>query len=366
MDSAANRLLLGTRKGLMIFERSERGWDKHSHHFAGVAIAYSIFDERTGLLWACQDHGHWGQKLSCSADWGTTWQDCAVPAYPEGAEISEGKPATLRYLWVLQPGHADQPDTLWAGTEPGGLFVSHDRAKSWQLVESLWNHPSRAKGWFGGGRDDAGIHSVVIDPRDARHMFIAVSCAGVFETTDGAQSWHPRNTGLNADFLPDPAAEVGQDPHFMVAAPGDPDTLWQQNHCGIYMSRDGAKTWQMVSEDGGPAHFGFAVAVDPHCPERAWVVPATSDQNRIAIDGALCVCRTDDGGENWKRQSKGLPQEGCFDIAYRHALDIAGATLAFGSTTGNAWLSEDLGESWDCLGTALPPVYSVRFANHAG
>jgi hypothetical protein len=317
---------------------------------------------RTGLLWACQDHGHWGQKLSCSGDWGASWQERAVPAYPEGAEIAPGKPATLRYLWVLQPGHASRPDTLWAGTEPGGLFVSHDRGTRWSLVESLWNHPSRAKGWFGGGRDEAGIHSVVIDPRDADHILIAVSCAGVFETRDGGASWAPRNTGLNADFLPDPAAEVGQDPHFLCASPSDPDTLWQQNHCGIYLSRNGAASWQCVSQTGGPAHFGFAVAVDPHCPERAWVVPATSDEKRMAIDGALCVCRTDDGGASWRAQRAGLPQQGCFDVCYRHALDIAGQTLAFGSTTGNAFTSADLGESWQSLGHALPPIYSVRLA----
>lgn len=363
MVKAADRLLLGTRKGLMIFARTGKGWEPQGHHFTGVAIAYAFHDARTGLLWACQDHGHWGQKLSCSPDWGATWQDTAVPAYPEGAEISPGKPATLRYLWVLAPGHEDEPDTLWAGTEPGGLFVSRDRGTSWAIVEALWNHPSRDKGWFGGGRDNAGIHSIVIDPRNADHMFIAVSCAGVFETRDGGASWAPRNTGLNADFLPDPAAEVGQDPHFMVAAPTDPDTLWQQNHCGIYISRNGAETWQFVSQPGGPAHFGFAVAVDPHCPERAFVVPALSDENRIAIDGALCVCRTDDGGATWRDQRNGLPQEGCYDISYRHALDIADTALAFGSTTGNAFFSADLGESWTRLGNALPPIYSVRFAH---
>jgi hypothetical protein len=47
---------------------------------------------------------------------------------------------------------------------------------------------------------------------------------------------------------------------------------------------------------------------------------------------------------------------------YRHGLDVSGDTLAFGSTTGNVYLSEDRGDSWTCLGTHLPPVYSVRFA----
>ena len=39
-----------------------------------------------------------------------------------------------------------------------------------------------------------------------------------------------------------------------------------------------------------------------------------------------------------------------------------GDTLAFGTTTGNAYVSEDRGDSWTLLGNNLPPIYSVRFA----
>ena len=56
---------------------------------------------------------------------------------------------------------------LWAGCMPAGLFVSDDRGASWRLVESLWERPER-RGWFGGGYDHAGIHSILVDPRDRR------------------------------------------------------------------------------------------------------------------------------------------------------------------------------------------------------
>ena len=42
-------------------------------------------------------------------------------------------------------------------------------------------------------------------------------------------------------------------------------------------------------------------------------------------------------------------------------MDVAGDCLCFGSTTGNVYLSDDRGESWCCLGSNFPPVYSVRF-----
>ena len=64
---------------------------------------------------------------------------------------------------------------------PAGLFRSDDRGATWQLVDALWNVPERAK-WFGGGYDDAGIHSVSPDPRDANRIVVAISCGGVWDT----------------------------------------------------------------------------------------------------------------------------------------------------------------------------------------
>jgi photosystem II stability/assembly factor-like uncharacterized protein len=142
---------------------------------------------------------------------------------------------------------------------------------------------------------------------------------------------------------------------------GQPDVLWQQNHCGIFRTADGGANWQQISAPGQPAHFGFPIAADAADPNVAWVVPEASDEQRTAIDGALCVCRTDDSGKSWKAFRAGLPQAECYDLIYRHGLDVSGNTLAFGTTTGNVFISEDRGETWSCLGHHFPPVYSVRF-----
>jgi hypothetical protein len=40
---------------------------------------------------------------------------------------------------------------------------------------------------------------------------------------------------------------------------------------------------------------------------------------------------------------------------------LDGNGLAFGSTTGGLWVSEDQGESWVCVTHTLPPVYAVQF-----
>ncbi len=357
----SNHLLIGTRKGLVVYQLSNGNWTHKSTFFTGIPVSIAYSDKRTNTWWACLDHGHWGCKLHRSIDQGQHWEEIPAPKYPEGAEIKEGVPASLRLIWAFEQGGDDRPGKLWMGTEPGGLFESTDNGNTFNLNESFWNFPGREEQWFGGGRDYAAIHSVVVDPRDSDHIYVGISCAGVFETTDAGKTWEVRNNGLRADYLPNPQAEVGHDPHMLVACASNPDVLWQQNHCGIFKSTDGAKNWIDVTAENKLANFGFAMAVDAKNPDQAWVIPGVSDEIRVAVDGALVVCRTDDGGKSWQEYRSGLPQDNSFDIVYRHALDISDDYLVFGTTTGNLFLSNDKGENWKALSHYLPMVYSVHF-----
>src|SRR5690606_35242993 len=195
-----------------------------------------------------------------------------------------------------------------------------------------------------------GIHSIAVDPRDAERILVAVSTAGVLETTDGGKTWRGRKRGLSMDYLPNPAADWGHDPHYVELCRGQPDHVWQQNHCGVFYSNDGAATWKKVSNTEQGIHFGFPIAVDEKDGRTAWVVPGKSDDQRMAINGQLFVGRTQDGGETWEQLRNGLPQENAYDVVYRHALGLSGDRLAFGSTTGNLYVSEDRGESWAAVG----------------
>lgn len=354
-------LLIGTRKGLIVCKKKNGHWKPTEVHFDGIPVSIAYEDERNGNWYACLDHGHWGVKLHRSTDRGANWKELTAPAYPEGTMVKDDIPATTKYLWAMQHGGHSNPDRLWIGTEPGGLFRSDDGGQNFELVESFWNHPSRSQ-WFGGGRDNAGIHSIVLDPRNENRMLIGISCAGVFETTDAGHTWTVRNKGLRADFLPDPSSEIGQDPHIVVAAPSNPDVLWQQNHCGIFRSTDGAASWEDVTEKDGPANFGFGIAVADDNPDQAWVAPALSDVTRVAVDKSLCISRTDDGGKTWTAFRKGLPQEHCYDIVYRHALRASAEEVIFGTTTGNLFHSADRGESWQAVSNYLPMIYSIQFA----
>lgn len=352
------KILVATNKGLVIFSEAD-DWKVSSVQFVGLPVSVVFVDERTNTWFVCLAHRHWGLKLHRSFDEGKSWHQIATPVYPEWAEGRDGKKVKLRNIWCMAHGGYDRPGELYIGTEPGGLFHSKDNGESFQLVEPLWNHPSRKHEWFGAGRDYPFIHSIVVDPRDNKHFYIAISCAGVFETLDGGASWEPRNKGLIATYLPNPTVEIGHDPHLLLACKKNPDVLWQQNHCGIFRSVDRGQQWTNVTGSNGFPDYGFALAIDHDNPDRAWVIPAVSDTTRVAVDLALCVCRTDDGGKSWQALREGLPQENCFDIVFRHALARSGNHLAFGTTAGNLFLTENDGDSWKVLGNYLARVDGV-------
>lgn len=356
------RLLVATRKGLFQMLRDDGAWRLETVSFLGDPVTAVLPDPRDGQLYAALNLGHFGVKLHRSADGGATWQECAAPAYPSmpGADTA---PSTS-LVWELQSGGHDQPGTLWAGTIPGGLFRSTDSGDSWRLVGSLWNEPSRVN-WFGGGYDHPGIHSISIHPRDSRRMAVGISCGGVWESQDDGMSWRSRTAGMHAEYMPperrdDPSI---QDPHRLVRCPAAPEVMWVQHHNGVFRSTDEARTWTEVTAIR-PSKFGFAVAVHPRDPDRAWFVPAVKDSCRVPVDGRLVVARTSDGGQSFEVLSDGLPQRDAYDLIYRHglAVDDSGEILAMGSTTGSLWLSENGGEGWALISGHLPPIAAVRFA----
>jgi hypothetical protein len=350
------KLYVGTRKGLFVFAGATLG----KPHFLGDPVSM-VLPERDGTLYAALNLGHFGVKLRRSDDGGKSWHEVAAPEYhpqPEGS--TDKTPWKLVQLWSLE----SDGRRLWAGTIPGGLFTSEDRGASWQLVASLWNLPER-KEWSGGGYDHPGIHSIAIDPRDAKRITVAISTGGVWQTRDGGRSWVIAARGMYAEYMPPERKfdEIAQDVHRLVQCTARPEVMWVQHHNGVFRSGDGAKSWQEVTAIR-PSKFGFAVAVHPKDADTAWFVPAVKDECRVPVDAKLVVARTRDGGKSFDVLRKGLPQEHAYDLVYRHCLDVdaAGERLAFGSTTGGLWLSDDQGDSWRCVSAQLPPIHCVRFA----
>jgi len=364
----SDRLHVATRKGLFTLERRGAGaWAIARTSFLGDPVTAVLDDGRDGTLYAALNLGHFGVKLRRSADEGRSWDDLDHPAFPQvpaGGLDATPAPPSVSQIWSLEAGGTKEKGKLWAGTIPGGLFVSTDRGSSFGLVESLWDRPERTK-WFGGGYDEPGIHSVCVDPRDARNVVVGVSCGGVWVTENGGESWECRARGMFAAYMPPERRDdpVIQDPHRVAQCPAAPDVLWVQHHNGVFRSVDRGRQWEEIPTVK-PSVFGFAVVAHPRDADTAWLVPAVKDECRVPVEGKVVVARTRDGGKTWETLRRGLPQEHAYDLVYRHALDVdgSGQRLAMGSTTGGLWISEDAGDAWSLVSANLPPVYQVRFS----
>lgn len=366
-------LLVGTRKGLFTLVRHPHGWEISRIDFLGEPVTMLLDDPRDRTLFASLTLGHFGSKLRRQDASATTWEEVATPAYPPGAVVYTNPyiapdgpptvPATLKEIWSLETGGPEQAGLLWAGTIPGGLYISRDRGSSWKLIESLWDRPEREH-WFGGGKDEAGIHSICVDPRDSQHITLAISCGGVWETRDSGSTWELIGQGQRAGYMPPEMMYnlTAQDPHRLVSSAADPDVMWIQHHSGIFHSTDGGRNFREI-EQAGPSTFGFAVCAHPQDPLTAWFVPAVKDETRIPVDAQLVVTRTRDGGQTFETLRHGLPQQHCYDLVFRHglAVDETGHNLALGSSTGGLWITEDGGDTWQTLSNTLPQIYCVRF-----
>ncbi|WP_425408312.1 WD40/YVTN/BNR-like repeat-containing protein [Hyphococcus sp.] len=351
-----------TRKGLFTYRRDGDGWKTGTPAFLGEPVSAVLKDRRDGALYAALNLGHFGCKLHRSDDDGAAWKELAPPAFPKEENNNDEAPS-VEMIWTLEAGGASEPGVLWAGTIPGALFKSANRGESWSLNESLWRRPER-EGWFGGGFDKPGIHSVLVDPRDAKKLTLGISCGGVWKSDDGGEEWRLTGKGLRSDYTPPEQSEElnTQDPHRLAMCASNPDTIWCQHHNGVFLSRDAGETFSEI-KNIPPAVFGFAVSSHPNDPDTAWLVPGVKDECRVPVDAKLVVNKTTDGAGSFTAKDSGLPREDSYDLIYRHALDVdeTGERLVMGSTTGNLWTSDDGGERWSLQSAFLPPIAAVAF-----
>jgi photosystem II stability/assembly factor-like uncharacterized protein len=348
-------VLIGTKKGAFILESdaARRSWDLRGPFCETWPIQHIVADPATGRIFGAGGNPWFGPAVWRSDDFGATWTHSS-----EGLAYAAGE-QPVKAVWSLAAGHG----RLYAGVEPAGLFRSDDGGKSWSHIEGLQKHPSRPE-WNEGG---AGLilHSLVLHPEDERQIWVGISAAGVFHTADGGETWEARNRGTRADFMPEDQRypEHGQCVHCLVMAPGKPNRLYQQNHCGMYRSDDGGRSWQSI-EAGLPSSFGFPAAVHPRDPERLYLIPLNGDiAGRYMPEAKAAVWCTGDGGETWGDQRDGLPQQHAFFGVLRQALatdNLEPAGVYFGTGSGSLYASTDEGKSWGCVAQHLPTIASVE------
>ena len=370
-------LMVATRKGAWFYygDSARQTWRTDGPHFLGHIINHLLLDPRAGrTLLAAAKTGHLGPTIFRSTDFGQTWQEAAKPpAFATVADGSSGR--AVDHTFWLTPGHADEPDVWYAGTSPQGLFRSEDGGVNWAPYSCINDDPQYRR-WMGsvqdGTPDGPKLHSIIVDPRDAAHLYLAMSGGGVHESADGGRTFAPLIEGLEVVEGFEPSDAMFHDPHCVRLCPSNPDRLYQQNHCGIYRLDRPADQWRRIgrSMPAAVGDIGFPMVVHPRDADVAWVFPmdGTSVWPRTSPDGKPAVYGTRDGGETWQRLDTGLPGSQAWWTVKRQAMtadsrDPVG--LYFGTTSGELWMSRDEGRQWECIATHLPEIYAVESAELA-
>lgn len=380
--AGAVTVLVGSTKGAFLLrsEDGREGWSLSGPHCDGWPINHVIGDPETGRLWAAGGNDWYGAGVWRSDDGGETWalsllsngkMDAFLAAEPEMADYMGRGPAppapfsgAVEAIWCLGLSGG----VLYAGVKPAALFESRDGGESWAPVGALNDHPSRGE-WHPGG---AGLvlHTIVADPGDAAKLWVGVSAAGVFATEDGGRSWERRNRLSNEGHdhghnhgHGHEGHQTGDCVHNMVRAAGAGDLMYQQNHHGVYRSRDGGRSWQEITA-GLPSSFGFPIVVDPADGRRVWTFPLNGDtKGRFPPGASAAVWRTEDGGDSWAAMTEGLPVKDCFFTVLRQAMAVDRATptgVYFGTNSGSVFASRDRGAHWVEIARHLPTVLSVE------
>jgi hypothetical protein len=371
--SPSTRLMVcvATRKGAWLFHGdTERGtWQVDGPHFLGQIIHHLVLDPRDGsTLLAAARTGHLGPTIFRSTDLGRTWKEALRP--PAFAKAPDGNGRVVDHSFWLTPCHANEPGAWYAGTSPQGLFRSEDGGITWHEFSSINDDP-RYRAWMGtaqdGTPDGPKLHSILVDPRDPAHLYVAMSGGGVHESLDGGKTFMPLLKGLEVVAGFDRSDPTFHDPHCVQMCPSDPDRLYQQNHCGIYRLDRPDDQWLRIGRTmpESVGDIGFPIVVHPRNADTAWVFPMDGQEvwPRTSPNGKPAVYRTRDGGETWRRLDTGLPGQQAWWTVKRQAMDVdtlEPAGLYFGTTSGELWMSSDEGDQWTCIARHLPEIYAVQ------
>jgi photosystem II stability/assembly factor-like uncharacterized protein len=381
--AASTRLvvLVATRKGAWLFhgDARRRTWRADGPHFLGHNISHLQLDRRDGrTLLAAAKTGHLGPTIFRSTNLGRTWQEARQP--PAFAKPSGELPArSVDHTFWLTTGHASDPGSWYAGTSPQGLFRSEDGGDSWAPLASVNDDP-QFRSWMGtvqdGTPDGPKLHSISVDPRDPAHLYFAMSGGGIHESRDAGRSWSTLIQGMQVVDGFDATSVAFHDPHCVRLCPGNPDRLYQQNHCGIYRldrtNDPSGDTWQRIGRKMPKrvGDIGFPMVVHPRDADTAWVFPmnGTTVWPRTSPEGRPAAYVTRNAGRTWQRLDQGLPEQQAWWTVKRQAMTVDARpvpALYLGTTSGELWIGRDEGARWSTIARHLPEIYAVEVAEVA-
>jgi photosystem II stability/assembly factor-like uncharacterized protein len=267
-----NSLLLATRHGLIVCERDGGGWREAARGLQDQDVTSVI--GREGVILAGTTNG-----VYRSDDIGATWR-----------EASEGL-SSRHIRWMAY--HPDVSDLEFAGTEPAGIFVSHDGGGTWRVCPEVTELRDRHK-WSLPYSPEAGCVRgfAFLGTRG----YAAVEVGGVLRSDDSGETWRlVEGSDGNPDLEGPPEPLVYPDVHSVSVHAWSRDAVIAPTGGGFYRSTDGGKTWSLIYDC-----YCRAAWINPQDPQNILLGPADG----VDRDGRIEA--TNDGGMTWISASGGL------------------------------------------------------------
>ena len=264
-----------------------------------------------------------GECLVKSTNGGRYWIDITPPGLSDN------------FLHGVAVSHVDH-NTVFVCSDANGILRSTDRGETWQEINDGIAGMSRR------------AQTVVSDPTTGV-LYLGRYAGGIYRSTNNGDSWEKISYNVTGSQCLDIAANFR-----------DPDTLYTATRNGIYISSDGAASWQYI--DLNFPHYyprSDRVEVDPYDPSYVYV----SYYGRNVpdpYDGAFY--RSTDGGATWETFTEGLPS-GRYYTEIAVANYGGGVRRLFMASQTGLFYSDDLGETWSLCGGGLPWNIDVRYVH---
>ncbi|MHB1192874.1 MAG: WD40/YVTN/BNR-like repeat-containing protein [Longimicrobiales bacterium] len=193
--------------------------------------------------------------------------------------------------------------TFYVAAAAGGVWKTTNNGTSFQLV---WNDPRVVS-----------MGELAIAPSDSNQVWIGTGeedsrnsispGGGVFKSTDGGATWASK--GLEKTQAIGRIVVHPTDPNLVyVAALG---AIWSSNpERGLYRTRDGGDTWQLVKFISDKAGF-VEVILHPHHPEIVWAASWERVRTPYSLQSGgpgSALWKSTDGGDTWAEvEGNGFP-----------------------------------------------------------
>ncbi|HWH78986.1 MAG TPA: sialidase family protein, partial [Candidatus Binatus sp.] len=168
----STQILVGTREGAITIERDGSTWQVARRALSDKHISAIVQEPESGVIFA----GAFQGGVHASADNGKTWQE-------------RGKGMSQNNVYSLAAKNINGRVRVFAGTEPAHLFVSDDLGINWSELASLRAVPSVPKWNFPAPPHIGHVKHINFDPDNPTTMYASVEVGGLLRSTDSGAHW---------------------------------------------------------------------------------------------------------------------------------------------------------------------------------